>query len=106
MKNLDLIVKPHDILKRKDITFQDQKATVVEVRQAYSLEVSARGSDRASVVNDFKSGSMFFTVRDGRVFIIHIICEYQTSSGVLQAFETVINSLKFPGETKEAEAPR
>lgn len=106
MKNLDLIVKPHEILKRKDITFQGQKATIVEVRQAYSLEVSARGSDRASIVNDFKSGSMFFTVRDGRIFIIHIICEYQTSSAVLQAFETVISSLKFPGEGSETETPR
>ncbi len=105
LKYLDLIAKPHEVLKRKDVTFQDQKATIVEVRQAYSMEVSERGSDRASVVNDFKTGSMFFTVRGGRILVIHIICEYQTSSAVMQAFETTLNSLKFLEAAKGAETP-
>jgi hypothetical protein len=105
LKYLDLIAKPHEVLKRKDVTFQDQKATIVEVRQAYSMEVSERGSDRASVVNDFKTGSMFFTVRGGRILVIHIICEYQTSSAVMQAFETMLNSLKFLEAAKGAETP-
>ena len=106
LRYLDLIAKPHEILKRKDATFQGQKTTVVEVRQPYSMEVSERGSDRASIVNDFRTGSMFFTVRDGKMLVIHIICEYQTSSAVMQAFETTLNSLKFLDAPKGAETPR
>lgn len=102
MKYLKIISRPHEVLKRNQITFQDETAVMFEVRQPYEMTVSQRGSDRATVVNDFKYGSIFVTVRDGHVFIIHMICEYETSAPIVKMFNTVINSLKF-GAEEEAE---
>ena len=104
MKYLPLISKDHEILKRSNVTFAGTKATMLEARQAYSMEVSARGSDRADVVNDYKYGSIFFTVRDGRVYIFHMICEYQTSGPLIDIFNTMVSSLKFEGAGAEGEA--
>jgi len=95
LRLLKLISKPHEILKRSEVTFEDASATMIEARQPYEMEVSARGSDRAIVVNDHKYGSMFFTVRDGRVYVIHLICEYQTSSPIVEVYNAMIGSLKF-----------
>lgn len=97
MKLLKLIAKPHDIMKRREITFADKNAVLVEARQAYSMEVSRMGSDRASVVNDYKYGAIFFTVREGNVYIVHMICEYQTSNSIMEMFNGMLNSLQFNG---------
>jgi hypothetical protein len=95
LKYLKILSRPHEILKRNQITFKDETAVIVEARQAYEMTVSERGSDRASVVNDFKYGSIFFTVRDGYVYIIHMICEYETSAPILKMFNSLVNSLAF-----------
>ena len=97
MKYLTLLGKNPEIQKRSNITFADIKATTLEARQAYSMEVSTRGSDRADVVNDYKYGSIFFSVRDGRIYIFHMICEYQTSGPLINIFNSLIASLKFDG---------
>jgi len=97
MKYLTLIGKEHEIQKRSQITFADTKATMLEVRQSYSMEVSARGSDKADVINDYKYGSIFFTVRNGQVYIFHMICEYQTSGPLINIFNAMIGSVKFNG---------
>lgn len=102
MKKLKLISKPHDVQKSQEISFADNKAIIQSVRQAYSIEVSNRGSSRADVVNDYKSGSIFFTVRDGKVYIIHLISEYQQSANYAELFNTLVSSLSF-GESAEGE---
>jgi hypothetical protein len=106
MKYFKIIDKPHDILKRSQLTFAGAPAVMVEARQAYSMEVSKRGSgasdrgsDLAEVVNDYKSGAIFCTVRDGRVYAFHLICEYQTGGPLMKLFNEMINSIKF--EEKE-----
>lgn len=103
MKYLTLISKIHEVQKRSKVTFADAKATVLEARQSYSMEVSRRGSDKAEVLNDYKYGSIFFTVRDGKVYIIHMICEYQTSGPLINIFNAMLNSLKFNGAAEATE---
>ncbi len=106
MKSLNLISKPHDILKQSDMTFAGSKAIMIEARQPYSMEVSKRGgddasdrgSDRADVINDNKSGAIFLTVRDGHVIIFHMICEYKTSLPLMGVFNNLVKSLKFNEE--------
>jgi hypothetical protein len=98
MKSLNLISKPHEIQKRSNVTFEGANATVLEARQAYTMEVSARGSDRADVINDHKKGAIFFTVRDGNVIIIHMICEYKTSTSLMGVFDALLKSLTFKAE--------
>jgi hypothetical protein len=104
MKSLSLISRPHEILKSSDITFGGIKATMLTARQAYTMEVSQRGSDRADVINDHKMGAIFFTIREGKVFIFHMICEYKTSGPLLGTFDAVISSLKFNGAEEMPEA--
>jgi hypothetical protein len=104
MKYLKIVSRPHEIIKRREVTIEGETAVILEARQAYEMEVSQRGSDRASVVNDYKYGSIFFTVRDGHVYILHMICEYQTSATILEVYNLVLGSLKFgPGPEAEAE---
>jgi len=110
LKYLKIISRPHEIMRRNQVTFQDQTAIMLEARQPYEMEVSKRdedlpGSDRADVVNDYKYGSMFLTVRDGHIFIIHMICEYGTSEPILQMFNSLIGSLTFGAAEEPAEAP-
>jgi hypothetical protein len=104
MTQLKLISKPHEIMKSKDVTLGSDKGTILQVRQAYMTEVAQRGSDRADVINDYKAGSVLFTVRGGHVYIFHMICEYQSSEPILTLFDAMINSLKFsaaaPAEEK------
>ncbi|MCP4570588.1 MAG: hypothetical protein GY841_23635 [FCB group bacterium] len=95
MKKLRLISKTHEILKQKDITFHKAKAIQIEARQAYSIEVAERGSDRADVVSDFKGGAMFLTVRDGKIFVFHMIYEYTYNMQYQDTFNRLISSLKF-----------
>jgi hypothetical protein len=113
LRLLKLISRPHEVLKRSEITFENAPATMIEARQPYEMEVSGRGaeldadsldSDRANVINDHKYGSMFFTVRDGHIYAIHLICEYKTSSSIVEIYNAMIGSLKFApvAEVKEA----
>jgi hypothetical protein len=104
LKSLDLISKPYDIQKKGPLTFQGAKAYMIEARQSYSMEVSSSGSDRADVINDYKSGAIFLTVREGRVYIFHFICEYQTSEPIFKIFNGLINSLNFGGADEEPAA--
>jgi len=102
LRNLALISRPHEVLKRSDATVAGAKAIQLDVRQQYSLEVAkppdpdddqAAGSDRADVVNDFKAGIIFVTVRDGKVLAIHGICEYKLSAQYKDSFGALFNSL-------------
>lgn len=101
LRNLALISKPHEVLKRSDATVAGAKAIQLDVRQQYSLEVAkpmdpddeAAGTDRADVVNDFKAGIIFVTVRDGKVLVIHGICEYKLSAQYKDSFGVLFNSL-------------
>jgi hypothetical protein len=102
LKYLKLISKPHEIQKRSKVTFAGQPSTVLEARQAYSMEVSSRGSDRADVVNDYKTGSIFCTVRDGKVYIFHLICEYQTGGPIMKLFSEMISGIKFDVQEEAA----
>ena len=95
MKKLRLISKPHEILKQKDVTLAGAKAIHLEARQQYTMEVAEPGSDRADVVTDFKAGAMFLTVRDGNIYICHMIFEYTYNRQYLDTFNRIIASLKF-----------
>jgi len=106
MRYLDILEKPtYEIQKRSKLTFHGHPATVLEVRQPYSMEVSTRGSDRAEVINDYKTGLVFLTERDGKLFIISMLCEYQTSNSILGIVNSLINSIEFNGgeEPEKAE---
>jgi hypothetical protein len=104
LKSLDLISKPYDLQKKSPLTVDGAKAIMVEARQSYSMEVSSRGSDRADVINDYKSGAMFFTVREGKIYIFHFICEFQTSEPIFKIFDGLINGLKFSDAGEEPAA--
>lgn len=109
MKLLNLISKSHEIQKRRTLTVGGNRAVVVEARQAYTMEVSVERSDRAEVVQDFKSGAIFFTVRDGNIIVFHVICEYQTSGPIVSfsdkgsVFQSILESLSFGGDTEGTE---
>lgn len=98
LKYLSLLSKAYDVQKQSDLTFDGAKAISIEIRQAYTMEVSQRGSDRANVINDNKTGSIFVTVRDGNVYIFHMICEYKTSVPLIEIFNGIIQSLDFNGK--------
>jgi hypothetical protein len=93
-RNMPLIAKTHDVLKRSNVTAGDAKALALEVRQQYSLEVAQAGSDMADVVQDYKSGQIFVTVKNGLVYVIHGICEYKLNSSYKPIFDGVSASLK------------
>jgi hypothetical protein len=95
LKNMPLINRNHDILKRSPVTAGDAKAIALEVRQEYSLEVAQPGSDMADVVQDYKSGQIYITVKNGLVYVIHGICEYKLNSSYKQFFDGIFASLKF-----------
>lgn len=96
LKYLKLISKAPDVLRKKEMTLGNARAIQIEVRQQYSMEISAdRNTDRADVVNDYRSGSMFVTVRQGKVIIVHMINEWQFHRNYLALFGNIIGSLKF-----------
>lgn len=95
LKNMPLIAKTHDVLKRSPVTIGDVKAIAMEVRQAYTVEVAQAGSDFADVVQDYKSGKIYLMVRNGYVFIVHGICEYKLNSTYSGTFDVVFSSMKF-----------
>lgn len=95
MRSLKLISRPHEILKNRDLTLEGQKAIILDVRQAYSIDIATRGTDRAKQVNDYKAGSIFMTVRQGKIYIVHMITEYQTNTSYASTFGALIGSLRF-----------
>lgn len=96
LKSLKLISKSHEVLRRKEVTVKNAKAITIQVRQQYSMEVSAgRDTDRADVVVEYTSGSMFVTVRKGNVIIVHMINEWQFHSNYLALFGNIIAGLNF-----------
>lgn len=95
VRNMPSIAKVYDVLKRSNTTAGDAKALALEVRQQYSVEVAQSGSDMADVVQDYKSGKIFVTVKNGKAYVIHGICEYKLNTSYDQFFTGVFNSLKF-----------
>ncbi len=95
VKNMPLISKTHDILKRSTGTLGNAKTVTLEVRQKYALEVAQAGSDMADVINDYKAGTIFVAVKDGKVFVFHSIAEYQLISSYQTIFGGTIASIKF-----------
>ena len=96
LRSLKLITKNYEILKKKEVTVKKAKAIEIEVRQQYSMEISAdRDTDRADVVNDYRSGSMFVTVREGNVIIVHLINEWEYHGNYLAVFDNIIGGLNF-----------
>ncbi|MEE9442955.1 MAG: hypothetical protein V3V99_09840 [candidate division Zixibacteria bacterium] len=100
LRHFKIIAKPHDILKSGNISIQKTKVALLEVRQAYEMQISNRGSDRANAINDYLTGWMFFAVRDGKIYMMHFISEYQTSANYTPIWNAVVNSIKF-AEAKE-----
>jgi hypothetical protein len=105
MKMLSLISKPHEVQKRRTLTVGGVRAVILEARQAYTMEVSVGRSDRAEVVQDFKSGAIFFTVREDKLIVFHLICEYQTGGPIIGTYQAILESLRFGGETESKEEP-
>lgn len=95
-KKLRLISKPHEVLEKGEITIEKSKSLYIRARQQYTIEIPQRGSDRADIVSDFKSGAVFFTVRDNYVLVIQIIYEHQYDAQYKDLFfSTLLKSLKF-----------
>jgi hypothetical protein len=92
---IKIISRPFEVFSQKSITFRGQKTSIMTFRQAYMMEVATGGSDRADVINDYKSGSLFCTVRDGHVFIIDMVCEYQTSKPLFDVFNALVETISF-----------
>ncbi len=96
MRKMKLISRSHEIMKRREITVAGAKSIQLEARQQYTIEIPQEGSDKADVVTDFKGGAMFFTVRDGRIFIIYTIYEWYYNTLNLDLFyKRLIPGLKF-----------
>jgi hypothetical protein len=95
LKYMPLIAKTHDVLKRSPVTVGDAKWVAMEVRQAYTVEVAQAGSDVADVVQDYKSGQIYLTVKNGYVFVIHGICEYKLNSTYKGIFDGFFSTWKF-----------
>lgn len=96
MRKLKLISKSYEIMKRREITVAGAKSIQIEARQQYTIEIPQAGSDKADVVTDFKGGAIFFTVRDGRIFIIYMIYEWYYNKPNLDLFyKRLIPGLKF-----------
>ncbi len=95
LKHLKIISRNYEILKSGDMTFHANKAKILEVRQAYTLQIAERGSNRAIPINDFYSASILFTVRDGKIFAMYIVSEYKTFADYGSIWQDMINSLKF-----------
>ncbi|MFH1701442.1 MAG: hypothetical protein ABIE07_12760 [Candidatus Zixiibacteriota bacterium] len=100
LKHMKIIAKHHEILRSGNITIQDSKVTLLEARQPYELQISNRGTDRANAINGNLSGWMFFTVRDGKIYVMHLISEYLSSANYAPIWDAIIGSVKF-AETKE-----
>lgn len=95
IRNLKLLSKPHEILKSRDITFIGQKAIILDVRQSYTIDIAGGGAGRAKQISDFKAGSILFTVRKGKIYMVHMITEYQTSASYKSIYGALIGSLRF-----------
>ncbi|MCK5126467.1 MAG: hypothetical protein KAR42_09445 [candidate division Zixibacteria bacterium] len=94
-KNLKLISRPHEVLKKTQATIQDQKAVIYSIRQAYRNEVAQSGSDRADIINDFIAGYILYTVRDGKIYVATMLMEYKTSASYNTKWNELLSSLKF-----------
>lgn len=92
---LKIISRLHDVMNKKKLTFAKAKAYMEVYKQVYELEVAVGGSDRAEVINDYYSGAIFCTVRDGKAYIFHFICEREFYAPNEQIFMGMINSIKF-----------
>ncbi|MEZ5359062.1 MAG: hypothetical protein R3F48_09565 [Candidatus Zixiibacteriota bacterium] len=95
LKQLTLIKKPHEVQTSSDVTIQGEKAVIVNVRQAYTKEISSTGSDRASVINDYISGYILYTVREGKVYVFTLCTEYKMASNYATKWNQLVNSIKF-----------
>ena len=95
LSHLKLYAKTPDVLRKSELTIGDATAHVYDLRQAYTVQVSQQGSDRANEVNDFISGSALFCLRQGKIFVIQLVTEYQTSAGYEKMWKDILGSLKF-----------
>jgi len=95
MQKLTIISKPFDVQNEKSINIAGASAKSVQYKQRYTVEVNERGSDKSNVVTDYKGGGIFVVVKDGKVYVFHMIYEYQYNSQYLGLFDAVTASLKF-----------
>ena len=96
LKNMRLLNGSFEVLSRKEYTFRDQLAVLVEIRKQYSREIqSESGSDKADIVNDYIGGALFITVRGGKVFALEMEYEYQFHGTYKQILDMLLASLKF-----------
>jgi len=96
LKNMRLFGRYYEVLKRREYTFQDNLAVLLDARQQYSREIqSSSGSDKADIVNDYVGGGLFITVRDGIVFILEMEYEYQFHGTYQEVRNFLLETLKF-----------
>jgi hypothetical protein len=102
MQKLSIISKAHDVLKEKDMNIAGIAAKIGEYKQYYTVEVSERitdgadrGSDKAKIITNYKGGTIFVGVKDGMVFLFHMIFEYQYNAQYMGMFNGLISTLKF-----------
>jgi len=95
MQKLTIISKPFDVQNEKSLNAVGGAAKSVQYKQRYTVEVNERGSDKADVITDYKGGAIFAVVKDGKIYIFHIIYEYQYNAQYLGLFDAAVGSLKF-----------
>lgn len=94
MQKLTIISKPFEVQKEKDVTIANAIAKAVEYKQRYTVEINEAGSDKANIVTDYKGGSIFAAVRDGKIYLFHIVYEYQYNAQYMGIFNAVTSSFK------------
>ena len=98
LKNIKILNKDHSVLTNSTVTLQDTKAVAVGLRQTYSREVAQAGSDRADVINGELGGNIFYLVRDGKIYVISYLAEYQNFIDFAAKWKALLDSLKFDVE--------
>lgn len=102
MQKLAIISKPHDILKSKDVNIAGVTGKIIEAKQRYTTEVAEkgtaddpeRGTDKSKIVTNHKGGAILFVVKGDKVYVIHLICEFEFYGQNSDLFNSILGSLK------------
>lgn len=106
LEKLKIISRPYDVEKMKKMTLANADAAMLVAKQQYSAEIVAsrsvkgaadevdRSSDRAEVITGYYGGAIFCTVRNGKAYIFHMMCDRAFYAANEQVFLSVIGSLK------------
>jgi hypothetical protein len=97
IKELEILYGDYMPKRRTRMSVDSIPGVMISGERRYTVQVQRAGfeSDKADVVTDFYGGTVFFTEKNGRLYVFHFICEKRYYDVYEQEFMKLLSGLKF-----------